>query len=65
MEFISEIKAAIKSGIEGFKEYIEVQLQKDTNYLQHHFWIDEGIQITVLNYLIQQYSEKKQGKKST
>lgn len=60
MEFITEINAAIKSGPEGFKQFIEQKLQIDPNYLGHPFWMEDGSQMTVLNYLIQQHQEKKE-----
>ncbi|WP_454782863.1 Dot/Icm T4SS effector AnkC/LegA12 [Legionella sp. WA2022007384] len=59
MEFITEINAAIKSGLKGFNEFIEQKLQVDTNYLEHPFWMAEGAQVTVLNYLIQLHQRKK------
>lgn len=58
MEFITEINAAIKSGLDRFKKFIDQKLQVDTNYLEHPFWMKEGAQVTVLNYLIQQHQRK-------
>ncbi|PWY55385.1 hypothetical protein DGG96_12200 [Legionella qingyii] len=60
MEFITEINAAIKSGLEGFKKFINQKLQIDPNYLEHPFWMEKGAQVTVLNYLIQQHQKKKE-----
>ncbi|KTC82775.1 Dot/Icm T4SS effector AnkC/LegA12 [Legionella cincinnatiensis] len=59
MEFITEINAAVKSGLQGFKLFIEQKLSEDANYLGHPFWIENGEQVTVLNYLIQQHQEKE------
>ncbi|CAM2741839.1 ankyrin repeat protein [Legionella steigerwaltii] len=55
MEFIIEINAALKLGLEGFKEFIEKKLLIDKIYLEHPFWMEGGVQMTVLNYLIQQH----------
>ncbi|QEY52530.1 Dot/Icm T4SS effector AnkC/LegA12 [Legionella longbeachae] len=59
MEFITEINAAVKSGLQGFKLFIEQKLCVEPNYLEHPFWIENGEQVTVLNYLIQQHQEKE------
>ncbi|KTD06010.1 ankyrin repeat protein [Legionella gratiana] len=59
MEFITEINAAIKLGLQGFKQFIEQKLRVDTKYLEHPFWIENGEQVTVLNYLIRQHQEKE------
>lgn len=58
MEFITEINAAIKSGLEGFNLFIEQKLQREANYLERPYWTEGGVQMTVLNYLIQQHQEK-------
>lgn len=60
MEFITEINAALKSGLQGFKEFIEQKLQINTNYLEHPFWMEGGFQMTVLNYIIEQHQKKKE-----
>ncbi|WP_454786035.1 Dot/Icm T4SS effector AnkC/LegA12 [Legionella sp. WA2024007413] len=59
MEFITEINAAIKSGLKGFNDFIEQKLQVDNSYLEHPFWMAEGAQVTALNYLIQLHQRKK------
>ncbi|KTD74404.1 Dot/Icm T4SS effector AnkC/LegA12 [Legionella tucsonensis] len=58
MEFITEINAAIKSGLKGFNKFIEHKLQREADYLERPYWTEGGIQVTVLNYLIQQHQEK-------
>ncbi len=58
MEFITEINAAIKSGLEGFNLFIEQKLQIETDYLERPYWTEGGVQLTVLNYLIQQHEER-------
>ncbi|WP_259331312.1 hypothetical protein [Legionella bozemanae] len=58
MEFITEINAAIKSGLEGFNLFIEQKLQTEADYLERPYWTEGGVQMTVLNYLIQQHQEK-------
>lgn len=63
MEFIAEINAAMQSGFQKFKLFIEQKLHVDTYYLERPFWIDGGGQLTVLNYLIQQHQEKEQEKR--
>lgn len=61
MELIMEINAALKLGLEGFKEFIEQKLLIDKSYLEHPFWMTGGVQMTVLNYLIQQHKRKNVG----
>lgn len=58
MEFITEVDTAIKSGLDGFKSFIEQKLAENCDYLEHSFWMEDGSQMTVLNYLIQQHQEK-------
>ncbi len=58
MEFITEINAAVESGLEGFNLFIEQKLQKEAEYLERPYWTEGGVQMTVLNYLIQQHQEK-------
>lgn len=61
MEFITEINTAIKSGLDEFKQFIDNKLQKNEHYLKQYFWMEEGAQLTVLNYLLQQHQEQKTG----
>jgi ankyrin repeat protein len=63
MEFVTEINTALQSGLQKFKQFIEQQIEKDKNFLEHFFWVEEGLQVTVLNYLIQHHSEKSTEKK--
>ncbi len=59
MEFI-EINAAIKSGLQGFQEFIQQQIRKNKDFLKQIFWIADGYQMTVLNYLIHIHQERNQ-----
>lgn len=59
MEFVTEMDTAIKSGLAGFKKFILDKMQTESNYLEQPFWLPQGLQMTVLNYLIQQHQEKK------
>lgn len=61
MEFVTEIEAAIKSGFDGFKPFIVHAMKNNKAYLQQTFWVPDGLQMTVLNYLIQQHQEQKAG----
>ncbi|MCW8408415.1 ankyrin repeat domain-containing protein [Legionella sp. PATHC035] len=60
MEFIIEINAALKLGLEEFKKFIEKKLLDDKSYLEHPFWMAGGVQMTVLNYLIEQHQRKNE-----
>ncbi|STY30467.1 ankyrin repeat protein [Legionella wadsworthii] len=58
MEFIKEINAAIKLGLDEFQKFIREKLQENQSYLERPFWINGGRQITVLNYLIHLHHQK-------
>lgn len=53
-----ELDKAIKSGFDGFKQFIEKQLHHDPNYLEDPFWMENGSQMMVVNYLIQLHKGK-------
>ena len=57
MKFRTKINNAIKLGFQGFNQFIEEKLKKDPLFLERPFWVEDGSQMTVLNYLIQQYPD--------
>lgn len=61
MDFVSEMNKILQMELEQFKEFIQKKLEEDKNYLEKLFWLPNGSQMTVLNYLIEQYSEPKLG----
>ncbi|KGP63056.1 ankyrin [Legionella norrlandica] len=61
MDFISEMNEALKLDFIQFKEFIQKKLEENKNYLEQLFWLSDGSQMTVLNYLIYQYHDPKDG----
>ncbi len=59
MDLKIELNNAIEQGLEKFKAYIQTQLEKKPDFLEHFFWSDDASQMTVLNYLIHLYQESK------
>ncbi len=57
MDSILELDKAIHQGLDGFKAYVQDQIKKQADFLEHFFWIADASQMTVLNYLIHLYSE--------
>lgn len=57
MDFITEINKAIGLTLEEFKAFINRKLQHDKDYLEKLFWLPNGSQMTVINYLINQHQE--------
>ena len=58
MDMINELNEATAQGINGFREFLQQKLQSNKHYLEQKFWVNGGLQMTVLNYLIQQHQEK-------
>lgn len=56
MDF-NEIKEAKGLGLGEFKAFIQKKLNADKKYLEQSFWVADGSQLTVLNYLIQEHQE--------
>ncbi|HAT1659891.1 TPA: Dot/Icm T4SS effector AnkC/LegA12 [Legionella pneumophila] len=61
MDFVSEMNKILQMELEQFKEFIQKKLEEDKNYLEKLFWLPNSSQMTVLNYLVEQYSEPKVG----
>lgn len=59
MEFIKEINEVIELGLDRFKKKILQKQEEETNYLEQPCWAPDGLQMTVLNYLIQLHQEKR------
>jgi HEPN domain-containing protein len=57
MELIRELNEAVRSGLDGFKEYLQQKIQQEANFLELFFWTENATQMTVLNYLIHRYNE--------
>ncbi|RUR20027.1 ankyrin repeat domain-containing protein [Legionella sp. km535] len=57
MDFRDEMNRVIGLSLEEFRAYILRKLQQDKNYLERLFWLPNGSQMTVLNYLIEQHQE--------
>jgi hypothetical protein len=60
MDFISEINEAISMGLDGFKLFIQHKVSENKNYLNQFFWLPDGSQMTVLNYLIAVHQEHEE-----
>lgn len=61
MELITELNKASALGIEGFQAFISQQQEVNKDYLEQSFWMPNGMQLTVLSYLIQQHCEYHTG----
>ena len=57
MEFAAEMDTAVQEGIIHFKQFITQKLNADKNYLRQSFWVNKGLQTTVLNYLLRMHQE--------
>lgn len=58
-DFASEIEEAIRLGVEGFKLFIQKKMHENNDYLEQFFWLQQnGLQMTVLNFLIQVHQEQ-------
>ena len=60
MDFVNEMNEAISLGLDGFKTFIQTKILKNKDYLEQFFWLQDGSQITVLNFLIHVHQEKKE-----
>lgn len=58
MEFM-ELNKAIHSGLNEFKLFIQNEINGQPDFLECYFWLEDGSQATVLNYLISQYPNSK------
>lgn len=58
MDIIKDINEAIESGLDGFKKTILQKLAENKDYLEQPYWSPGGLQMTVLNCLIQLHQEK-------
>lgn len=59
MDVISELHEVVGLGLEHFKAYIKKKIKEDGNFLQHMFCVHpEGLQQTVLNFLINEHQEQ-------
>lgn len=61
MDFVSEMNEILGLELDQFKKFIQKKLEENENYLEELFWVPNGSQMTVLNYLIEQYQEPKEG----
>ncbi len=59
MDFINVMNKAIGLSLEDFKAFIEKKLRRDKDFLEQLYWLPGGKQVTVLNYLIEQYQESE------
>ncbi|WP_058533197.1 Dot/Icm T4SS effector AnkC/LegA12 [Legionella saoudiensis] len=57
MGLVTELNKAIEAGNERFQEFITQKLEANEHYLEQSFWMPDCMQLTVLNYLIQQHQE--------
>ncbi|RUR06584.1 Dot/Icm T4SS effector AnkC/LegA12 [Legionella sp. km772] len=57
MDSIFELDNAIHQGLTEFKAYVQEQLKKQPDFLEHSFCLTDASQMTVLNYLIHLYQE--------
>jgi ankyrin repeat protein len=57
MNFVDEISSAINLGLEEFKTYINKKMKQNKDFLEQLFWLPNGSQMTVLNYLIEEHKE--------
>lgn len=61
MDFKTEIDEIIGSGFAEFKLFLDKKIQEQSDYLNQLFWLPDGSQVTILNYLIQIYQERDEG----
>lgn len=61
MDFVIDMTAAIGMSLEEFKAFVDNKLAVNKEYLEQLFWLPNGSQMTVLNYLISLSPEKKEG----
>ncbi|KTD67514.1 Dot/Icm T4SS effector AnkC/LegA12 [Legionella shakespearei] len=61
MDFVTEMTAAIGMGLEEFKAFVNNKVKINKDYLEQLFWLPDGSQMTVLNFLISVCPEKKEG----
>jgi ankyrin repeat protein len=61
MDFVTEMTAAMGMGLEEFKTFIDKKVNANKDYLEQLFWLPDGSQMTVLNYLISISPEKNEG----
>ncbi|CAM2892243.1 Dot/Icm T4SS effector AnkC/LegA12 [Legionella worsleiensis] len=57
MDFIDEMNAVVALQCDEFHDYIKKKLSKEKDYLDRLFWLPDGSQMTVFNYLIAQHQE--------
>ncbi|KTD55455.1 Dot/Icm T4SS effector AnkC/LegA12 [Legionella quateirensis] len=57
MDFIDEMNKAAGLKLDDFRAFVNRKLQHDKDYLDRLFWLPNGSQMTVLNYLIEQHQE--------
>lgn len=57
MDFATEMNKIISLELEEFKLFINRKVKANKNYLEQLFWLSNGIQMTVLNYLIEAHQE--------
>ncbi|WP_298622674.1 Dot/Icm T4SS effector AnkC/LegA12 [uncultured Legionella sp.] len=61
MDFITEMNKATDLSLDEFKAFINRKLKQNKDFLEQLFWFANGTQMTVLNYLIEQYQEPEYG----
>jgi hypothetical protein len=57
MDFINEMNKVTGVSLEEFKAFINRKLKQDKDFLEQLFWLPNGAQMTVLNYLIERHQE--------
>lgn len=60
MDFINELNDAIQLGLHDFQEFIQQKIRTNKDYLKQLFWLADGSQMTVLNYLIYLHQERNE-----
>lgn len=61
---IIKLHAAIQSGLDGFKQYLQRKTHEQSDFLERFFWIADASQMNVLNYLIHLCQASNEGQAS-
>lgn len=61
MNFVDDINQVIDLGFNEFKSFIQRKINSNKDYLEQPYWLSNGSQMTLLNYLIDAHQEHKEG----
>lgn len=61
MNFVDDISQVIGLGFNEFKSFIQRKINSNKDYLEQPYWLSNGSQMTVLNYLIDAHQDHQDG----